>query len=181
MNTNEVLQRLFYVDVTFDRLSKKPSNANEFNAVIKDLKNKADIKSLDEIKGELKNGDLIWFNRLANQNCKFFELKLSDLCIDDYHSGIDIGRLKVKRGDKIEEISQSITGDSRTNSLIECSFFEELISEVPIVVRPYQNIYEVISGNHRAISLVKKGVIKIKCLCFCGSSDSNLCKTLNFN
>ena len=82
---------------------------------------------------------------------------------------------------KFEGISQSIKEDSRINSLVKCSFFEELLSEIPTVVRPYQDLHKIISGNHRAISAHKKRKIKINCLCFCESSDTELCNTLNFN
>ena len=181
MNAYEVLQRLFYVDITFERLSNKPSCPNEFNKVILDLKNKVKNISLNEIKKELNNGDLVWFNRLSNQHCKLLKLNLSNLCIDDYHKDIIIGEFKVKRGNKVEDISKSIKEDIRIKSLIECPFFEELISEIPIVVRPYQDLYEIISGNHRAISAFKKGKKEINCLCFCEISDINLCNTLNFN
>ena len=180
MKPEEILQRLFYVDISFERLNNKPSDIKEFNKIIADLKNKAKNKSLDEIKKELNNGDLIWFNRLADQNCKILKLNVSDLCIDDYHNRISIGKSRVNRGDKIENISQSMGEDNRIKSLVECYFFEELLYEIPIVVRPYYKLYEVISGNHRAISAFKKGKKEINCLCFCDASDTNLCNTLNF-
>lgn len=176
----EVLQKLFYVDLIFSRLDKKPSSIHEFQLIIQDLKNKVINKSINEISDKLSEKDLIWFYRLLNKKCKIINLDLSRFCIDDYHDGIYIGGIKVQRGDKIKYICDYIKKDDRIQSLFKCSFFEELISEIPIVVRPYQNMYEIILGNHRAIVALKKGKKEVKCICFCESNNSNLCNTLNF-
>lgn len=181
MKNEEILQKLFYVDLNFSKLLNRSSNSQEFKEVIQHLKRKSQNKPVENIRTEMNNDNIRWFDRLVNQNCKIIKLKLSDLCIDDYHDGINIGGLNVKRGDKIETISNWIKEDCRVKSLLSCIFFEELIYELPIIVRPYQKMYEIILGNHRAISALKKGIIEIKCLCFCEPSDPDLCNTLNFN
>jgi hypothetical protein len=160
--------KLFYLDVTFERLAKSEEKNKwsekklryEFNKI----KKEAETLSLDNIKEKLDPDDIHWSKRLENLSYEKVKKNTNLLCVDDYHKGIKLHRSEVKRGDLLASLIDKQIKDTRTDSLLKSPHFEFLASNLPIVVRRYGKLFEVMSGNHRALALISKGCKEINVL-----------------
>ncbi|MBI2047314.1 ParB N-terminal domain-containing protein, partial [Candidatus Pacearchaeota archaeon] len=97
------------------------------------------------------------FDRLDNKYCKLIEVPLELLCLDDLHGGSQRG-IKLKNSDKIKS-DESIKRISSLSQIVG-----SLLSEIPIIVRKYNGLFEVILGNHRAMCLINRGENNCKVL-----------------
>lgn len=161
-------ERLFYVDVIFERLAdskiKNQWSKEKIKLEFDKIKEEAENLDVDGIRSKLISDDLHWFNRFANVKADKIRINTHLLCIDDGHEGIKLcGIEHVKRGDLLKDIVTS-GSDKRVDSLLNSPHIEFLISHFPIVVRKYGDLFEVMSGNHRALTLIQKDIKEIEVL-----------------
>ena len=103
----------------------------------------------EQIKGRLNEKDFAWFDRLNDKYCALIEVPLDLLCLDDFHGGS-------QRGIKLKDSSKMNSQESvkRISSLY--SVADTILSQIPIIVRKYSELFEVILGNHRAMCLINR-------------------------
>ena len=174
MKKEELLERLFYVDLEFNKYTYlNGENISEDKMIdeIREIKNKAKNLPIEKIrekiiKNDEKNEE--WRNRFKEQKCIFSEVNVSELITDEYHNRIC--HIPVKRGMKFMSIFEEEDGEK----LLESTEFVSkhigfFIKEIPIVVRRIvvkENMweleedvlkYEVLSGTHRVIAFIQSG------------------------
>lgn len=185
--SKEILQRLFYVDkkLTISNLHKnKNLTGKELKKKINELKQEAEDKEVVKILREslrLNPVDHILLRRFGEYYCRFIEVNPNLFCVDDFHKIIN--NVRVTRGQKIGEILEELNQDKRfieRVSFIE-KYFELLTSEIPIIVRKFGGLFEILSGNHRGAMAIIKGLPTIKVLCVCDQEKENKCYNLFFH
>ena len=173
MNNKEILQRLFYIDKLYEEERTADKSNSEIEETIKTIKKKVSLLTKEEIRSKLNRQDFIWFDRLNDKYCKLIEVPLDSLCLDDLHDSSQRG-VKLKDSRKMNS-QESIRRVSSLYPVVDC-----ILSQIPIIIRKYGELFEVILGNHRAMCLIKKGVNTHKLLFLCDNEEENTCSSLDF-
>ena len=115
----------------------------------------------------------MWFDRLNEKYCQLIEVSLDSLCLDDFHGGLE-------RGTKLKDSSKMNSQESIQRISLLYPVVDEILFQIPIIVRKYGELFEVILGNHRAMCLIKRGEKKSKVLLMCDSDNKNTYSSLDF-
>ena len=173
MNNKEILQKLFYIDKLYEEERIADKSNSEIEEAIKAIKKKVSPFTKEEIRSKLSQREFVWFDRLNDKYCKLIEVPLDLLCLDDFHGGLERG-VKLKNSSKMNS-QESV---QRVSSLYP--IVDSILSQIPIIVRKYGELFEVILGNHRAMCLIKKGVRTHKILVICDNEDEDTYSSLDF-
>ncbi len=169
MEKKEVLSRLFYLDIVFDNLEgeiKRKLNRRGLRGKIFEIVEKAKSLSMEDLEKELlsiNQGNKRWFQRYKDVYCTKINVNSDLLCVDDYHDGIPLHGSNVKRGELLKDIIKK-GKDPRTDSLASFPNLDVLISTIPIVIRKYNELFEVLSGNHRVLAAINQGYDELEVL-----------------
>lgn len=187
MESKEILQRLFYIDQRFFIYTKNEFSWKNFS--LEKLE-----RELDKIKGDCENlsidvirkillsindNNAYWFDRYENLYCKIIRVDPNKLCIDDYHRNLD--GFRTRRGEMLKDFlikfgnyEDVIIRNDKVDKV-----FDLLEKRIPIVIRKYGELFEVMSGNHRGMVALKRGREEIRALLICDKTDPNREETLS--
>lgn len=175
MVKEEMVPRLFYVDkiYTTEMVGKDNKNPHEVKVHIQTIKRKIVNLNLNYIKTNLSNDSL--FNRIPSSYCKLIELDLSKLCFDQFH-GAMYGALWGRPF--FEFLINMKEARRRINSVKPIA--KTLLNEIPSLVTPLEDKYQVLIGNHRLLALLEEGYKTCKVLCLCPESEAEDFPDLKF-
>ncbi len=66
LNSQEILQRLFFIDKYSEEEVKNKSQI-EIKEIFQRIKKECSLLTIQEVENKLSNSDLCWFNRLKNK------------------------------------------------------------------------------------------------------------------
>lgn len=174
MNKEEILQKLFYIDKLYEEEHTVDKSNSEIEKEIKDIKKRVSTLTKEQIRSELNEKEVVWFDRLNKKYCQLIEVSLDLLCLDDFHGGSQRG-VKLKDSSKINSQESA----QRISSLYPV--VNEILSQIPVIVRNYGELFEVILGNHRAMCLINRGEKKCNVLVMCDNNSKDTYSNLDFN
>jgi len=186
METNEILERVYFADLFLSRQNIPSLSPQELSEKLDEANEKAETLSLDEIRKEIKKNPVdihIWLPRYTGYFCKKIKVNPNELCLDDSHAGYDSSRrgldnINEKRGEKLSKIMIRHKDNPeiiRRNTFVSENF-DLLMSKGWVIVRPYNSTsFEVMLGNHRVMVACAKGLREIRVLCLCQEDDSDKC------
>ena len=170
MEANNLLQYYFYVDWKFT--NSKEDDLKKLD----EIKKKTLNLSIEEIQKEFGAGEIPFYCNYINKFCKYVEIDIKKLKVDSRHNNLDnindvSGMLLIDFWNKYKECSEV---KKRVFTLEQD--IDEVINKLPIIINEKN---EVLMGNHRVLTAIKKDYEKLKVLTFCHDDDNDRC--LNFN
>ncbi len=155
------LCRLFYIDIMFNQYTNSKEFKPEFiENKLSDLEEESKRFDIDEMEKKINsvnNQNLVWFNRFKNKSFSYANVDVNVLIIEKEHGNLDdIGE---SSGKKIKEFFDTNQNNEEVKKRVDfiIKYFNIITKHLKVVVNRVNGLYEIMSGNHRAMAFIKKG------------------------
>lgn len=172
------LCKLFYVDIMFSKYThslETPIGKGVIEQKLKELTKQAEQLSATEIKDEVEKvhvDNVKWLERYNNKTGVKQSILLDECVTDGWHANID--DIEVSHGTKLNSFLETNKSNSKVRQrLTEVDrYFGVLTHYLPVVVMSLSNkTVEVMSGNHRIMVAIERGLVSIDALMVNGKTS----------